>query len=80
VKAQTTQVMENLSAVLRAAGSSVHEIIKTTIFLTDMADFATVNEIYGSYFSGVLPARSTVQVAALPKNARVEIEAVAVCG
>jgi len=69
--------MENLKAVLAACQLSLADIVKTTIFLTDMADFAKVNAVYGSYFSQQPPARSTVQVAALPKGARVEIEAVA---
>jgi 2-iminobutanoate/2-iminopropanoate deaminase len=75
---QTRRVMQNIAAVLAAAGSSFDRVVKTTIFLTDFADFQTVNEIYGSYFKSEPPARSTVQVAALPKNARVEIEVIAV--
>jgi 2-iminobutanoate/2-iminopropanoate deaminase len=75
---QTRRVMQNITAVLQAAGSSFDQVVKTTIFLTDFADFQTVNEIYGSYFKSEPPARSTVQVAALPKNARVEIEVIAV--
>ena len=75
---QTRQVMQNITAVLRAAGLSFDHVVKTTIFLTDFADFQTVNEIYGSHFKNDPPARSTVQVAALPKNARVEIEVIAV--
>ena len=75
---QTRQVMQNITAVLRAAGLSFDHVVKTTIFLTDFADFQTVNEIYGSHFRNDPPARSTVQVAALPKNARVEIEVIAV--
>jgi 2-iminobutanoate/2-iminopropanoate deaminase len=75
---QTKRVMQNITAVLAAAGSSFDRVVKTTIFLTDFADFQTVNEIYGSYFKSDPPARSTVQVAALPKNARVEIEVIAV--
>ena len=77
VEEQTRQVMSNLQAVLAAAGSSLQNIIKTTIFLTDLADFQTVNAIYGSYFSQQPPARSTVQVAGLPRGARIEIEAIA---
>lgn len=77
VEQQTRQVMANLAAVLAAADSGMDQVIKTTIFLADMADFATVNAIYGEAFSGAPPARSTVQVAGLPKGARVEIEAVA---
>ena len=77
IEDQTARVMENLKAVLAACQLSLADIVKTTIFLTDMADFAKVNAVYGSYFSQQPPARSTVQVAALPKGARVEIEAVA---
>jgi 2-iminobutanoate/2-iminopropanoate deaminase len=78
VAAQTEQVMKNLSAVLEAAGASFDQVVKTTIFLTDLADFAVVNRCYGEAFRGVPPARSTVQVAALPMAAKVEIEAVAI--
>jgi 2-iminobutanoate/2-iminopropanoate deaminase len=74
---QTEQVMSNIDAVLAAAGVGFDDIIKTTIFLTDLADFATVNEIYGQRFSQAPPARSTVQVAALPRGVKVEIEAIA---
>ncbi len=77
VEAQTRQVMANLAAVLVAAGSDLSRIVKTTIFLTDMADFPTVNAVYGSFFTEAPPARSTVAVAALPRGARVEIEAIA---
>ena len=77
---QTKRVMQNIAAVLQAAGLSFDHVVKTTIFLIDFADFQTVNEIYGSYFKNEPPARSTVQVAALPKNARVEIEVIAVDG
>jgi len=77
IEAQTRQVLANLQAVLEAAGSSLDGAIKTTIFLQDMADFATVNQIYGSAFTATPPARSTVQVAALPLAALVEIEAIA---
>src|SRR6267378_5093988 len=78
VGAQTRRVLENIAAVLKAEGLSFQNIVKTTIFLTDLADFQTVNEIYASYFKKEPPARSTVQVPALPKGARVEIEAIAV--
>lgn len=71
------QVMENLRAVLEAAGSGLDRIVKATIFLTDLADFGVVNEVYGGYFAGDPPARACVEVAALPKGARVEVEAVA---
>lgn len=79
VEAQTRQVMANLAAVLAAAGSGFQHVVKTTIFLTDLADFARVNQVYGAAFDGVQPpARATVQVAALPRGAKVEIEAVAI--
>ena len=78
VEAQTTQVMQNLSAVLEAAGSSLQNVVKTTIFLANMDDFSKVNAIYGSFFGDHKPARSTVGVKSLPKNAQVEIEAIAV--
>ena len=74
---QTRRVLENLSEVLRAAGLSFGNVVKTTVFLTDLADFQTMNEIYATYFRDQPPARSTVQVSALPKGARVEIELVA---
>ena len=75
---QTEQVLKNLSAVLAAAGSSLEQVVKTTVYLADMADFAAMNEVYARHFGTHKPARSTVQAAALPKNARVEIDAVAV--
>lgn len=78
ISQMTERVMANLSAVLRAAGCSWGDVVKSTIFLTDLADFQTVNEVYGRHFPSQPPARSTVQVAALPKGARVEIEMVAV--
>jgi len=78
IEAQTGQVMENLAAVLVAAGSSLTQVVKTTIFVTDINDFAAVNQVYGSFFADRPPARSTVQVAALPLGAKVEIEAVAI--
>lgn len=79
VEAQTRQVMSNLAAVLAAAGSGFDQVVKTTIFLTDLGDFTRVNQVYGSYFEGLSPpARATVQVAALPRGAKVEIEAVAI--
>ena len=77
VNAQTRRVMENITAVLRAEGLNFENIIKTTIFLTNLTDFQTVNELYGSHFKSDPPARSTVQVAALPKGANVEIEVIA---
>ncbi len=78
ISVQTRRVMENINAVLRAEGLSFENIVKTTIFLTNLADFQAVNELYGSYFKSDPPARSTVQVAALPKSAQVEIEVIAV--
>lgn len=78
VAAQTRQVLENLGAVLAAAGASFANVVKTTIFLADMADFATVNAIYGERFPNDPPARATVAAAALPRNVRVEIDAIAV--
>mgnify|MGYP000395062503 CR=1 FL=1 len=77
IKAQTRQVMQNLSAVLEEANSSFEHVIKTTIFLDSMDDFAQVNEVYGEFFSSNPPSRSTVEVARLPLGALVEIEAVA---
>lgn len=77
IEAETERVLANLTSVLDAAGCSWGDVVKTTVFLVDMADFATVNAIYGRYMSDPPPARSTVAVAALPKGARVEIEAVA---
>jgi 2-iminobutanoate/2-iminopropanoate deaminase len=78
IRAQTSRVMENLGAVLSAAGLSFSHVVKTTIYLVDLVDFAAVNEVYGQRFPNAPPARATVQVAALPKGARVEIDAVAV--
>ncbi len=77
---QTEQVLKNLSAVLEAAGSSLSEVVKTTVFLLDMNDFVPMNEVYGRFFNDAPPARATVQAARLPKDARVEIEAVAIAG
>ena len=77
VRAQTRQALQNLSAVLTAAGSSLANIAKTTVFLTSMSDFAAMNEVYGEFFTSDPPARSTIAVAALPRNALVEIEAIA---
>lgn len=75
---QTEQVLRNLAEVLRAAGTSLEAVVKTTVFLADMDDFAAMNEVYGRYFSNEPPARSTVQAARLPRDARVEIDAVAI--
>ena len=78
VEAQATQALENLSAVLAAAGMTCNHVVKTTVFLADINDFAAINAIYAKYFPGEAPARSCVQVAALPKGALFEIEAIAV--
>lgn len=77
VKEQTQRVMKNIEAVLKQGNMTFANVVKTTIFLTDMNDFATVNEVYASYFSGAFPARSTVAVAGLPKGVQVEIEVIA---
>lgn len=74
---QTHQVLKNLRAVLEAAGSSLHRVVKTTVFLQNLDDFAAMNEVYAQYFAQQPPARSTVQAAKLPKGALVEIEAIA---
>ena len=74
---QTERVLTNLAAVLEAAGSSLNQVVKTTIFLADMAEYAAMNEVYGKFFGDLPPARATVAAAGLPRNARVEIEAVA---
>lgn len=76
VEAQTRRVMENLKAVVVAGGGTMDSIVKTTIFLKSMGDFPKVNEIYGTYFKGTPPARSTIEVARLPKDALVEVEAI----
>ena len=78
IAVQTRRVLDNIAAILRAEGLSFDHVVKTTIFLTNLGDFQTVNEIYGSCFKADPPARSTVQVAALPKNVDVEIEVIAV--
>ncbi len=75
---QVRQILNNLEQVLEAAGSSLQQIIKTTIYLTDMDDFIAVNTVYGEYFSGSYPARTTVAVKTLPKNVDVEIDAIAI--
>jgi 2-iminobutanoate/2-iminopropanoate deaminase len=77
IKQQTRQVMENLRAVLEAAGSSLNQVLKATVFLKDIGDFAAMNEIYAEYFGEAKPARSTVAVAELPRNALIEIDLVA---
>jgi len=75
---QTEQVLKNLAAVLGAAGSSLQDVVKTTVYLADMNDFAAMNEVYAKHFGTHKPARSTVQAARLPRDARVEIDAIAV--
>lgn len=78
ISAQTKRVLENITAVLKSESLTFENIVKTTIFLTNLGDFQTVNELYGSYFQSDPPARSTVEVSALPKGAHVEIEVIAV--
>lgn len=80
IRAQTRQVLENLRAVLEAGGSSLAKVLKCTCFLADMDEFAAMNEVYGEFFGAAPPARSTVQVARLPRDVKVEIEAVALVG
>ena len=80
VKAQTEQVMKNLQAVLTQAGSSLQQVVKTTVFLATMDEFAAMNEVYAKWFGDHRPARSTVAAAGLPRNVRVEIEVVALQG
>jgi 2-iminobutanoate/2-iminopropanoate deaminase len=75
---QTEQVLKNLQAVLEAAGAGLNDVVKTTVFLADMKDFAEMNEVYGRYFDENKPARATVQAAGLPRGARVEIDCIAV--
>lgn len=77
VAGQTEQVLKNLSAVLEASGSSLKNVVKTTVFLADMNDFGAMNEVYGQYFDANKPARATVQAARLPRDARVEIDCIA---
>ncbi len=78
IKVQTKQVMENIGAILKVAGMNYTNVIKTSIFIMDMGNFAQMNEVYGSYFTSAFPARETVQVAKLPLNANVEISVIAV--
>jgi 2-iminobutanoate/2-iminopropanoate deaminase len=77
IQAETHRVLQNLAAILEASGSSLDRVLKTTVFLIDLAEFSAMNDVYRDYFSDPAPARSTVQVAALPRGARIEIEAVA---
>ncbi len=77
IAAQTRQVLQNLGAVLEAAGATLDSVVKTTVFLADMNDFAAMNEVYATFFTSPAPARSTVQAARLPKDARIEIDVIA---
>jgi 2-iminobutanoate/2-iminopropanoate deaminase len=77
IREQTEQVLKNLSAVLEAAGTGLEHVVKTTVFLADMKEFAVMNEVYAQYFKGETPARATVAAAGLPRDARVDFEAVA---
>jgi 2-iminobutanoate/2-iminopropanoate deaminase len=77
ITAQATRVMENIAALLSAAGASFGDVVKTTVFLADMSEFAAMNEVYSKYFTAPFPARSTVLVARLPRDVRLEIEVVA---
>jgi 2-iminobutanoate/2-iminopropanoate deaminase len=80
IREQTERVMRNLAAVLEAAGSHLDRVVKTTVFLADMNEFAAMNEVYGSFFGDVPPARSTVEVKRLPRDVRVEIDVIALAG
>ncbi len=77
IRSQTTRCLDNLGAVLKAAGLRLPDVVKTTVFLIDLADFAAMNEVYATYFPEFPPARSTIQVSALPRGSRVEVEATA---
>ena len=77
IQQQTQRTLENVKGILEAAGLNLHHVVKTTVFLQDMNDFAAMNEVYAKYFTSAPPARSTVQVARLPKDALVEIEVIA---
>lgn len=78
IKAQTTRVMENIKALLAAAGADFNQVVRTTVFMIDLGEFAAMNEIYASYFTAPYPARSTVQVVKLPRDVRVEIDVIAI--
>ena len=80
IKVQTERVLKNVEAILKAAGTSMKAVVKTTVFLKDMGEFAQMNEVYAKFFSEAAPARSTVEVVRLPKDVKVEIEAIAVVG
>jgi len=77
IAAQTHRVFQNLGAILEAAGASFDQVVRTTVYLADMNDFAAMNEVYGTYFSSPAPARATVQAAKLPRDARLEIDVIA---
>ena len=78
IATQTHRVITNLGEILTAAGSSLHNVVRSTVYLADMGDFAAMNEVYGSYFTAPAPARSTIQAGKLPKDARVEIDVIAI--
>jgi 2-iminobutanoate/2-iminopropanoate deaminase len=80
IVAQTTRVLENLKAVLAASGSSLDRVLKTTVYIQDMVEFAKMNEVYGKYFGDKPPARSTIEAARLPRDVRVEIDCIAIVG
>ncbi len=80
IAVQTARVLDNLTAVLEACGASLENVVKTTVFIKDMGEFARVNEVYGRYFAANPPARSTVEAARLPRDVRVEIDAIAIVG
>src|SRR5260221_2849904 len=80
IAVQTARVLDNLTAVLEACGASLENVVKTTVFIKDMGEFARVNEVYGRYFAANPPARSTVEAASLPRDVRVEIDAIAIVG
>ncbi len=80
IREQTERVLNNLSAVLQAAGSSLDRVVKTTVFLADLGDFADMNEVYGRFFGETPPARSTVEVSRLPRDVKVEIDVIALAG
>ena len=80
IKEQTTRVLENIKGLLAAAGTDFHHVVRTTVFMVDLGEFAAMNEVYSSYFTAPYPARSTVQVVKLPRDVRVEIDVIAVLG
>jgi 2-iminobutanoate/2-iminopropanoate deaminase len=77
IKSQTHQALKNLTAVLEASGATLHSVVKTTVFLKDMEEFAGMNEVYGEYFTNTSPARTTIEVSRLPRDVKIEIEAIA---